>query len=91
MFKRLSWLTMGAGLGFGVAVWGRRKVRATVERYRPSAVTASWTKKLRRFGDDLRAAGHEGRSAMREREWELRTPSPNRRLDHSDGTGRGSS
>ena len=41
MFKRLSWLTMGAGLGFGVAVWGRRKVRATVERYRPSAVTAS--------------------------------------------------
>ncbi|MGI9121087.1 MAG: hypothetical protein ACR2G7_13375, partial [Acidimicrobiales bacterium] len=72
MFKRLSWLTIGTGLGFGLAVWGRRKVQATVERYRPSAVTATWTKRLRRFGDDLRAAGHEGRSAMRRREAELR-------------------
>lgn len=76
MFKRLTWLTMGTGLGVGLAVWGRRKVAATVERYRPSALTATWAKALRRFGDDLRAAGHEGRTAMHERERHLRAALP---------------
>lgn len=76
MFKRLSWLTMGTGVGFGLALWGRRKVAATLERYRPSALTATWTKTLRRLGDDLRTAGHEGRSAMHQRERQLRETLP---------------
>jgi hypothetical protein len=32
MFKRLFWLTMGAGFGFGVSFWLMRWVRETTEK-----------------------------------------------------------
>jgi hypothetical protein len=76
VFKRLSWLTVGTGFGFGLAVWLRRALRARIERYRPAQVSAGLTKKLRRLGDDVRAAALEGRSAMRDREAELRRSHP---------------
>ncbi len=76
MFKRLTWMTMGTGVGFGAAVWGRRKVRAKIERYRPAAVTADATQAVRRLGHDLRTARDEGRRAMRQREAELRLTHP---------------
>ena len=72
MFKRLFWLVIGAGFGFGVSFWVVRFVRTTVDRYTPERVSADLAGALRDLGKDLRAAVAEGREAMREREGELR-------------------
>jgi hypothetical protein len=72
MFKRLFWMLMGIGFGFGVSFWVMRFVRSTVERYTPERVSADLGDALKQFGSDLRAAASEGREAMREREAELR-------------------
>lgn len=73
MFKRLFWLMIGAGFGFGISFWVVRTVRETVERYTPERVSADLAGALRSFGQDLREAAAEGRAAMQERESELRT------------------
>ena len=80
MFKRLFWLLMGIGFGFGVSFWLMRFVRSTVERYTPERVSADLAGALKAFGQDLRAAAADGREAMREREAELR-----RELDRRPG------
>lgn len=72
MFKRLFWLIIGAGFGFGVSFWVMRFVRETVSRYAPERVSTDLASALRDFGKDLRAAVAEGAEAMREREAELR-------------------
>ena len=72
MFKRLFWLMIGAGFGFGVSFWLIRFVRQTVERYTPERVSSDLAGALRAFGEDLRAAVADGREAMREREAEIR-------------------
>ena len=72
MFKRLFWLVIGAGFGFGMSFWVMRTVRATVERWSPERVSEDLSDALRSLGKDLRAAVAEGREAMREREAELR-------------------
>ena len=82
MLKRLTWMTMGTGFGFGLAVWCRRAVRSRVERYRPSQVSPRFTRSLRTAGERLHAAADEGRLAMREREEQLR-----RRHDPAEGEG----
>ena len=73
MFKRLFWLMIGAGFGFGVSFWLIRFVRQTVERYTPERMSADLAGALKAFGEDLRAAVAEGREAMREREAEIRS------------------
>ncbi len=72
MFKRLFWLVVGAGFGFGVSFWLMRFVRATVERYSPERLSSDLSGALRQLGADIRDAVAEGRAAMREREAELR-------------------
>ena len=72
MFKRLFWLVVGAGFGFGVSFWLTRFVRSTVERYSPDRLSSDLASALRSLGSDIRAAVAEGRDAMREREAELR-------------------
>ena len=72
MFKRLLWLIIGAGFGFGVSFWVTRFVRETMKRYTPERVSADLADALRGLGSDLRAAVAEGREAMRERETEIR-------------------
>jgi hypothetical protein len=72
MFRRLFWLVVGAGLGFGVSFWLMRFVRDVVERYSPERVSTDLADALRSFGQDLREAVKEGRMAMAEREEELR-------------------
>jgi hypothetical protein len=72
MFKRLFWLVVGAGFGFGVSFWLMRFVRQTVERYTLERMSSDLAGALRAFGEDLRAAVAEGREAMREREDEIR-------------------
>jgi len=72
MFKRLFWLCVGVGLGFGLSYWLARLLRQTAERYSPERVSNDVADGLRRLGADVRAAVAEGRDAMREREAELR-------------------
>jgi len=72
MFKRLFWLAVGTGLGFGMSFWIMRTVRSTIERYTPERVSSDVSSALRGLGGDLRAAVAEGRAAMAERESELR-------------------
>lgn len=73
MFKRLFWLAIGLGLGFGMSFWLMRFLRETVDRYRPERVSQDLAGAISKLGDDLRAAVREGRLAMAEREEELRT------------------
>jgi hypothetical protein len=72
MFKRLFWLAVGIGFGFGLSFWVSRFVRETVARYAPERVSSDLAEAIRAFGGDLRAAVTEGREAMRERESEIR-------------------
>jgi gas vesicle protein len=73
MFRRLFWLVVGAGFGFGVSFWLMRFVRETAARYTPERVSSDLADALKGLGADLRAAVAEGREAMREREVELRS------------------
>lgn len=79
MFRRLFWLIMGAGFGFGMSFWLTRFVRQTAARYSPERVSADLAGAIRGLGTDLRAAVAEGREAMREREEELRAEVAGRR------------
>lgn len=72
MFRRLFWLIVGAGFGFGVSFWVMRFVRETAARYTPERVSADLADSIKSLGADLRAAVAEGREAMREREAQLR-------------------
>ena len=71
MFKRLFWLLMGVGFGFGVSFWVMRFVRSTMERYTPERVSSDLAGALKQLGADLKDAAAEGRQAMKEREAEL--------------------
>ena len=72
MLKRLFWLLVGVGFGFGMSFWVTRLVRERIARYSPEHVSAELARAVRDLGRDLRAAVSEGRDAMREREAELR-------------------
>jgi hypothetical protein len=72
VFRRLFWLMIGAGFGFGVSFWLIRFVRETVERYTPERMSADIGAGLRNLGADIRAAVAEGRQAMAEQEARLR-------------------
>ena len=72
MFKRLFWLMVGLGLGFGASFWFMRFVRSTIERYSPDRVSNDLAAAVRGFGKELRAAVSDGREAMRDREIEIR-------------------
>ena len=72
MFRRLFWLVVGAGFGFGVSFWIMRFVKETVDRYSPERVSGDLASAIKSFGADIRAAATEGRLAMAEREGELR-------------------
>ena len=68
----MFWLAIGAGFGFGMSFWVVRMVRERMARYSPEHVSAEFSKAVRGFGKDLRAAVSEGAEAMRDREAELR-------------------
>ena len=72
MFKRLFWLSVGLTAGVGSSFWLMRTVRRTVERLTPQRLTQDVVAGARSAGAELRAALDEGRSAMRQREAELR-------------------
>jgi hypothetical protein len=71
--RRTFWFATGATAGVGSALWLRRRVLRTVQRYTPERVQADMSDSVRRLGGDIRAAVREGRDAMADREAELRT------------------
>ena len=71
MFKRIFWLAVGVGLGFGASFWAVRMLRQTVARYSPERLRSDLGDAIRSLGRDIREAVDEGRQAMREREQEL--------------------
>jgi hypothetical protein len=79
VFKRLFWLLVGTGFGFGMSFWVARTLKSTIERYTPERVSADLAGALRGLGGDLRAAVAEGREAMAEREASLREALSSRR------------
>lgn len=72
MFKRVTWLTVGFGLGVGTTVAAAREVKKRVDRYQPNAVVDRATDGLSRLRDQLADAVDVGREAARTRETELR-------------------
>jgi hypothetical protein len=72
MFKRLFWLMVGVGFGFGVSFWVMRFARETMQRYTPERISDDLAGAMRGLGADIRAAVADGRDAMREREAEIR-------------------
>jgi hypothetical protein len=76
VFKRLFWLTLGFGSGLGTSWYVVRSVKKTVRRtvatYTPVELTTRATDGMRDLRANARAALAEGRTAMREREFELR-------------------
>lgn len=89
MFKRLFWLCVGVGLGFGLSVWMARAVKRTAERYTPESVAGRLGDALADFGRELREAVREGRKAMAEREAELRAGLEHRGVTVSSNGPRG--
>ncbi len=80
MFKRVIWMGTGAALGAGSAFWAKRKVVRTLERYLPDELARRAGASARTVGRTVRVAASEGRTAMREREAELRAQSDARTL-----------
>lgn len=72
MFKRLLWLTIGVGFGFGLSFWVLRFVRQTAARYTPERVSQDLAATIKEVGATLKDALADGAAAMREREAELR-------------------
>jgi hypothetical protein len=72
VFKRLFWLAMGIGFGFGMSFWLSRYLRDVIAKYTPERLSSELASALRGLGKDLRAAVADGRDAMREREDEIR-------------------
>ena len=73
MFKRLFWLVIGAGFGFGIAFWLIRAVREATAKYTPSGAAETISASIRQLGTDLREAAAEGRTGMREAEERIRS------------------
>ncbi len=72
--KRVFWLTVGYGAGLGSSWYAARKVKAAARRYTPESLGGRVTDTVSGISKDVKAAVTEGRSAMREREAELRRP-----------------
>lgn len=69
LIRRLFWFLTGAGMGFGGALWMRRRLRRVASRYaRAPGVGIG----VRRVRHNVAEAFSDGRAAMRSREAELR-------------------
>jgi hypothetical protein len=72
VFKRLFWLTVGISVGVYAVLRTQRSLRHRADRLRPESMAADLATALRELRVDLRKAVEEGRTAMVDREAELR-------------------
>ncbi len=70
--KRVFWLTVGYGAGIGTTWYTTRKVKAAARRYTPEGLGERVSDTVTGISGNVKAAVTEGRTAMREREAELR-------------------
>ena len=68
MFRRLFWMIVGAS----GALYARKRVIETVEKYIPSRVIRATKRAARSVANELTQASQEGKAAMKAREEELR-------------------
>lgn len=81
LFRKLLWFGTGASVGFGGAMWIRNRILRTVERLMPQRIRRTVWGQAQGVGSTVASAVSEGRTAMRQREQELRTnygPGPRR-------------
>jgi hypothetical protein len=76
LFRKLLWFGTGASVGFGGAMWIRNRILRAMERVMPARVRHDVSSTARGVGSQVAAAVSEGRSAMRQRETELRRNYP---------------
>jgi hypothetical protein len=92
MPKRLTWMTVGFGLGVGATVAATRKAKQQAARYKPAAVVERTQDKvvdgMVRLRDQLAAAVDDGKTAAKAREAELRARAPEGRGGDPDPVGR---
>jgi hypothetical protein len=72
--KRVFWLGVGYTAGIGTSWYAARKVKEAARRYTPEGLQTRVTDTVTGLSRDVKAAVTEGRSAMREREAELKRP-----------------
>ncbi len=72
MFKRLFWLLVGITVGVTLVLRFQRSLRRRTDRLRPERMADDLATSLRELGVDLRKAFEAGRTAMLQREAELR-------------------
>jgi hypothetical protein len=70
--KRVFWLTVGYSAGIGTSWYAARKVKAAARRYTPEGLGDRVSETVTGISGNVKAAVTEGRTAMREREAELR-------------------
>jgi hypothetical protein len=72
LFRRIFWIGTGVSMGFGGAMWIRRRIQRAVEAVMPQRVQKQVARRARRAGGSVVGAVSEGRAAMRAREAEMR-------------------
>jgi hypothetical protein len=76
LFRRIFWVGTGVSMGFGGAMWIRRRIQRAVEAVMPKRVQKQVARRAQRAGGSVAGAVSEGRAAMRQREAELRRQYP---------------
>lgn len=71
--KRMFWLGLGVIAGATGTVWAERKVKERLDALSPDSLAVAAGHRAKAAGRSVVAAVAEGRGAMREREWEMRT------------------
>jgi hypothetical protein len=87
--RRVVWFAGGVATGAAGAGYAKRKVAAAANRMRPANVAHSATAALRRSGHRFLGAVHEGMTAARRREDELRAERDGRLVRLRDHLGDG--
>jgi hypothetical protein len=73
MMKRITWFTSGLLAGLTGAWYGSRKLKEKAESLKPVNVARDAANRVRDRVDDVVDAIREGRTAMHDKELELRT------------------
>ena len=87
MIKRLTWWAAGAAMGAVGSGYAKRKVKKTVAQLAPSAIAGRGVGVVKDVAKDLKVAFGDGRTAMRERETELRDRLEDRRRPYRSSFG----
>jgi hypothetical protein len=72
MFKRVRWVAVGYGLGATTSYLAARRLRRTAQKYTPNEVATRVGSTVGGTARSVQSAVSQGRSAMRDREAELR-------------------